>query len=157
MGIPRKISRIFYESPSRRYRFAESIILQSPEMEILYNFRPSLTSYFHRMFPRNASWHQRAARALIAQSDSQVPTFLFEKRRRTVHHRESSAGVWDRWWMDRRQNCCDESAVDLPRPPAVLYPAQSVGRGRLVRKTEDAPERALAAASDALRGVKDGR
>ena len=32
--------------------------------------------------------------------------------------------------MDRRQNCCDESAPDLPRSPAVLYPAQSVGRGR---------------------------
>jgi len=42
--------------------------------------------------------------------------------------------------MDRRQYCCDESAVDLPRSPAVLYPAQSVGRGRRVRKTEDAPE-----------------
>ena len=40
------------ESPSRRYRFAQSIILRSPEMEILYNFRPSLTSSFHRMFPR---------------------------------------------------------------------------------------------------------
>ena len=57
-----------------------------------------------------------------------------------MHHRESSAGVWGRWWMDRRRDCCDESAVDLPRSPAVLYPAQSVGRGRLVRKTEDAPE-----------------
>ena len=44
-------------------RFVESMILRSPEMEILYNFRPSLTSYFHRMFPRNASWHQREARA----------------------------------------------------------------------------------------------
>jgi len=33
--------------------------------------------------------------------------------------------------MDRRQDCCDESTIDLPRPPAVLYPAQSVGRGRL--------------------------
>jgi len=32
--------------------------------------------------------------------------------------------------MDRRQNCCDESAPDLPRSPAVLYSAQSVGRGR---------------------------
>ena len=47
-----------------------------------------------------------------------------------MHHRESSAGVWGRWWMDRRQNCCDESALDMPRSPAFLYPAQSVGCGR---------------------------
>jgi len=37
---------------SMNLHLAESIILRSPEMEILYIFRPSLTSYFHRMFPR---------------------------------------------------------------------------------------------------------
>jgi len=35
------------------------------------------------MFPRNSSWRQRVARALIAQFDSQVTTFLTEGLRRT--------------------------------------------------------------------------
>jgi len=42
--------------------------------------------------------------------------------------------------MDRRHNCRDESATDLPRSPAVRVPAQSIGHGHPVLKTEDAPE-----------------
>ena len=57
-----------------------------------------------------------------------MTTFFLKSGVAPVHHRESSAGVWRRWSMDRRQNCCDESALDLPRSPAVFYPAQSVGR-----------------------------
>jgi len=41
--------------------------------------------------------------------------------------------------MDCRQNCCDESATDLPRSPAVLYPAQSVGLGHLGAFPEHLP------------------
>jgi len=41
--------------------------------------------------------------------------------------------------MDRRQNCCDESALDMPRSPAVLYPAQSVGRSYLGAFPEHLP------------------
>ena len=68
------------------------------------------------MFPRNASWHQRAARALIAQSDSQVTTFLYLP---SFTPRKASAAAA---WSEKR---------------------------KMFRK------RALAAASDALRGVKE--
>ena len=43
-----------------------------------------------------------------------------------------SGGVWRQWSMDHGQNCRDESATDLPRSPAVRFPAQIVRRGHLV-------------------------
>ena len=62
--------------------------------------------------------------------------------RKVPSHRAPSrafAGVYRRWSMDCRQNCCDESATDLPRSPAVLYPAQSVGLGHLGAFPEHLP------------------
>jgi hypothetical protein len=75
-------------------------------------------------FGRSAARHppDRPAAARLPLPSAQV----------TVHHRESSEGVWRPWSMDLRQNRRDESATDLPRSPAVRFPAQSVGRGHLV-------------------------
>jgi len=54
-----------------------------------------------------------------------------EKRCRTVHHRESSGGLWRAWLMDRRQDCPDKSSKHLRRSPAVLVPALVVGGAHL--------------------------
>ena len=68
----------------------ESIILRSPEMEIIYNFRSSLTSYFHRMFPRNASWHQREARAQVLSNPIFFELFVPHPR---VRRQQTTRGV----------------------------------------------------------------
>ena len=57
--------------------------------------------------------------------------YLFEIPRHALHHRQSSGGVWHAWLIDRRQDCRDESATHLRRPPAVRFPAQIVGRVHL--------------------------
>ena len=75
-------------------------------------------------FGRSAARHppDRPAAARLSLPSAQI----------TVHHRESSGGVWCPWSMDLRQDRRGEAAIDLPRSPAVRFPAQSVGCGHLV-------------------------